>query len=304
MLYRIAKECLQDLFESAVRLGSTSNASCLKLCHFIDQCRKSKSSALKDLAFSEETCIQLLNFYIEWTEKYQQKSSRNVLELLATLLGTRPEGNESRVIKERVLQHLVLIISHGASQPKVKPAFKAAECFLSKGAITVDQLAGIYMSQEPSETSESFHSTDSMNQARKFPDDLVSETFEWICLADISPAAGKFLVTLFKELRKNASINCIDQLSQASLWQQWIRRGLQDHPDSLENIKRHLFPPLFRFDRDGSIEFLQELTEQRLNFNSKLESFDADTFLWLAAMEVGKKCGLVEAIGMVEAICH
>jgi hypothetical protein len=112
-------------------------------------------------------------------------------------------------------------------------------------------------------------------------------------LQDVSPSAGKFLVSLFK-----ASKEAFPELdsglgTHTRLWQRWISDGLSKYPDALENVKNYLLPPLFKLDRTGSMAFLEELNS-RGALSSENEHVESDFLVQLSAMEVGKKAGLVE----------
>jgi len=123
-------------------------------------------------------------------------------------------------------------------------------------------------------------------------------------LPDTAPGAGKLLVTFFQKLRKDLNEISLDlALMHTSFWQRWIRAGLANHPDCIENVKNYLFPPLFKLDRIGSIEFLERLAQQTdfTGFrNLESHDWDAQAFLLLSAMEAGKKAGLVDEPGKRE----
>lgn len=127
---------------------------------------------------------------------------------------------------------------------------------------------------------------------------LFDGIFEWMTLPDISPAAGKFLVTVFRGLKDQNANSTVMKTNHSALWQRWISNGLAKNPESLENVKNYLFPALFKLDRTGSIVFLEHLN----TVTSSKEACDnfADTYhlLRLSAMEMGKKSGLIEEPGM------
>ena len=215
---------------------------------------------------------------------------RSVVEILSSLISLDPEGWISYSIKEQILQRIVEILAHRAAQPLVKPAFKALECFLSKAAVSPQDLLRVYKPRVPSQvcsSSECIHGWD----------DFISQVFDWMALADISPAAGKLIVTLFVQLRKSSGAS--ENLTACSLlsWQRWIGKGLEDNPDALENVKNHVFSPLFKIDRIGSLAFLKELNQRKDIATETVKDLDAHSLLQLAAMEVGKKAGLVEEPG-------
>lgn len=290
-MYRLAEEYIQELLDSAADPTTlSSNQSCLNLCYLIDRLRKSKLAVLRNLAFSESTCVKLFAFYLEWSERHHQKAMRQVLDLTATLLSSHPDKSSLTIIKATVLERISNVISHKASQSMIKPAFKALEVFISKKSISSSDILVSYLKVVSKDLNGIYEYLD-ISDPENF-NDLVLAVFHWMCLFDISPAAGRFLVALFVDLRKISSTS--GNLSHASLWKSWIIRGLRNNPDSLENVKNYIFPTLFRLDRNGSVEFLRELTRQTDFSNAIVKDLDTNATLLLAAMEIGKVSGLVE----------
>lgn len=215
---------------------------------------------------------------------------RQVVELLSSLVDKNPNQLTKTAVKTSILERSLTIITHQAAQPLVKPAFKALECLLSKRTVSTQELIDAYGHHNRLAASPML--SDDGTELDAAWDSLFGEVFEWMTLADISPAAGKFLVTIFRELRNGSG-----QVPSAHLtasWQRWICEGLRIQPEALENVKNYLFPPLFKLDRAGSLIFLEELNTQNAVWKTTNEKFDAQSLLRLAAIEVGKKSGLVE----------
>ena len=206
---------------------------------------------------------------------------RQALELLVSLISTHPDEATSKFVKSFIVRNLVQALTHQAARPLVKPAFKCLECFLGKGTITPNELLETYQVE--------CGLANSAADASSW-DTFISQAFERLRLADVAPSSGKLLVTLFI-LLKDRSIF----LDHALSWQQWIRNGLRHFPETLENVKNYLLSPLFKLDRPGSLFFLQELTLENQVLSE--EDRNAQTLLWLATMEVGKKAGLVQEPG-------
>ena len=244
---------------------------------------------LRSLAYSKKTCLSLFNFYIEWNEKNQHRSMRQVVELTSDLIDKNPDLQTNTAVKTSVLERSMSIITHQASQPLVKPAFKALECFLSKRTISTQELIDAYRHHQRATSPGSATETAEINAVWDY---LFSEVFEWMALADISPATSKFLVTVFRELRSGS--DGISSTNLTASWQRWIREGLRRQPEALENVKNYLFPSLFKLDRPGSLIFLEDLNKQGAVWDMKYQEFDAQSLLQLAAIEIGKKSGLIE----------
>ena len=291
--YRFAREKLDDLLGKAAQPRHASGNACIKLCYFVEQCRNSKHPNIREVAFSKRTCLDLFNFYIEWNEKNQHRSMRQVLELLASLISLNPDEEISDAVKGAILRRLLSIIKHQSAQPLVKPAFKSLECFLGKGTISIGTMIDCYEDQVYSNKSDSGVGFEGNSW-----DSFIAEVFEWLTLPDVSPATGKFLVTLFVKLRNESARPQIHTADHMVLWQRWIRNGLSKNPDTLENVKNYLFPPLFKLDRPGSLLFLGDLNSQGPISSLKIQDSKAHFLLQLAAIEVGKKSGLVEEPSM------
>lgn len=298
-LDRTTTDHFQKLLESASQPRHASGNACVKLCFFLEQCRNSPSAILRKVAFSRRTCIDLFNFYVEWNEKNQHRSMRQVLELLASLITFNPDKTAASAIKIELLQRLISIITHQSAQPFVKPSFKVLECFLSKSTISVTELMEAYGASVTIESLAIAQSHPRDLCGAKLKDSFVSAVFEWMHLPYTSPAAGKLLVTLFQKRKTESMQNTSLAVENSTIpWQEWIRHGLARRPDSLENIKNYLFPPLFKLDRQGSLYFLQDLANQKSMESLSGSEMDAQTFLLLSALEVGKKFGLVDESSM------
>jgi hypothetical protein len=294
-LYRLARDQLDDLLCKATQPHHVSGNACTKLCRFIEQCKTSKFANIREVAFSGKTLLDLFNFYIEWNEKNQHRSMRQVLELLASLFSLQPVEEISLSVKESLLRRLVSIITHQDAQSLVKPAFKSLEYFLGKRIISTDSLISCFQDLR---VFSDVSTNDRVAEPVIFRDLLIGDVFEWLALPDTSAAAGKLLVTLFIALGSLSRESPNQAPGQTVLWQQWIRDGLNKYPETLENVKNYLFVPLFKLDRFGSLSFLGNLNNQESISDLKSDDLEAHYLLLLAATDVGKKSGLVEEPSM------
>lgn len=280
---------------------------------------RSNSSLIKDTIFAAKPCLDLFLFYIEWNEKNQARSMRQIMELISTMITKNPSPNITLAIKKAIVERNMSIVTHQAAQPLVKPAFKSLECLMGKGTIAAKDLLDAYQKKPileqqsvtlfPQEEQTQANDTAKMTleitgadvQITSLPaasswDSFFLEMFDWMTYADISPAAGKFLVTVFRDLR-TTSENGKASTSNTASWQRWIRQGLGRNPEALENVKNYLFPPLFKLDRVGSLSFLDDLSRQTSAGEARSQEMDTQSLLQLSAMETGKKAGLVEEPG-------
>jgi hypothetical protein len=248
---------------------------------------------VQNVAFSYSTCLHLFSFYVEWNEKNQHRSMRQVLDLLVKLISQNPKKSIGKEIKHEMLHRLVSNITHESAQAFVKPAFKVLECFLSKSTISVTELLATHADSTFFKSSSGSHAQGTTHTTPR--DSFVSAIFDWMSLPDTAPGAGKLLVTFFLVLRKHHLESALDDPDiHTTLWQRWILFGLAKHPECLENVKNYLFPPLFKIDRDGSLDFLRCLAQEADFQHLENQNLDAQTFLFLSAIEAGKKSGLVD----------
>jgi len=278
----LAQAKFEELLLNAAQPRHASSNACIKLCYWVEQCMSSKSLIVRNYAFLPKNCVDMFEFYIEWNEKNQNRSMRQVLELVSSLITQSPDLGAATGVKMSILNRCISIIAHQAAQPLVKPAFKALEYLLSKRTISTNALIEAYSDKEGK----------SLSSVPPLWDTLFLEVFDWMNLSDISPAAGKFLVTVFKQLR-NDSVNQKNVIRAVS-WQRWIQAGLSNDARALENVKNYILLPLFKLDRHGSLIFLDELIKQESVVDTTIRDLDSHSLLQLAAIEVGKKAGLVE----------
>jgi len=285
---RLTEKQLSEYIKDAAQPRHASGNACIKLCYFIEQCCRSKSDFVKEFAWSSGTCLQLYNFYLEWHEKNQNRSMRQIIELVSTLINKNPSPEVAEKTKQKILHRNLLIIAQKGAQPLVKPAFKSSESFLAKRTASPQDFIDAYVAIRAAEDQKVVLHDISLQVAW---DELIRLCFRWMSFPDISPGAGKFLVTIFRDLRsKNQTTDHVN----ASSWQVWIKKGLEQDPDILENVKNYLFPALFKVDREGSLRLLEELNDSELSSDGSSLELDAQALLYLAAIDVGKKSGLVQ----------
>lgn len=276
------------LLQNAAQPRKSSSQACVKLCGFVQLCAKSSHDGIRRWAFTRDTSLRLFDFYIEWNEHDQHRSMRLVLDVLTTTFSRNADPEVGRAIKTTILDTLVSIITRRSTRPLVKSSLHCVVHFLSKQAVTLDDLATTYRRVDP--------------EVRDLAPlalwaSLVSVMFSWMDLHYVCPIAGKFIVNVFIGLTNMAADGSHPELDGfgARTWQQWIQDGLRSDMRRLESVKTYVLTPLFSADRRSSLEFLKIYNEQ------SLESKDALSGNWallrLAILEVGKKAGLVDEPG-------
>lgn len=130
----------------------------------------------------------------------------------------------------------------------------------------------------------------------KLWESFVTELFRWMDLPYVVPVAGKLLVTIFSGLYKESKMpESPEKMTfDVAILHSWLEKALAANPDNLESIKNYVFTPLFKTDRDLSIKLLDDLNSLKPEQQKDGEELGAATLLQLAALEVGKKSGIVD----------
>ncbi|KAJ4391644.1 hypothetical protein N0V93_005263 [Gnomoniopsis smithogilvyi] len=280
----------QALFEKILHIASQPRSAtkdaCVKLCGFIQLCAKSSQESLRQWAFREETIKDLFNYYLEWNEKDAHRSMRLALDSVSTLMLQNPDHQVQLRLKAEFLSTLVSIIARKSMRPVVKSCLSSLTQFLTKGVLGLDDIARQYVNLR----------RDLAGQPTIIVwQSWVAEIFKWMELHYICPVAGKFLVVTFCMLSSEASSagEGRDEFNVRVL-RTWLETALSANPDILESVKNYVFAPMFKSDRRFSFLLLVELNESRPVGNVSSPNADATALLHLAALEVGKKCSIVD----------
>lgn len=271
------------LYSEAAQPKSVSGNACVRLCGLVEQSSKSESRLLRDWAFSYNVSLTLFNFYIDWNEFDHHRSMRLVLDLIAALLRRHPDQRAAASTKDALLGDLVSIVSGLSTRPVAKSAIKTLDHFLSKYVFTLDDIRVSY---------ESYRSDFQGRAPLEVWGMLIGDLFDWMCLHFVCPAAGKLVVTLYRMLRQGRGGT--DQIPSIDLWYSWLLQFVTKEPTLVERIKNYVFLPLFKIDRKEALLFLQKMNnDQPVSASAKL-NVDIPALIQLAALETGKRVGLVE----------
>ncbi|KOS18604.1 tRNA (cytidine(32)-2'-O)-methyltransferase non-catalytic subunit TRM732 [Escovopsis weberi] len=261
---------------------SVSGQGCVKLCGFVEQAAKAQTGELLRWSFSRDVVFELFTFYIEWNEFDHHRSMRLVLDLVAQLLGRNPDKGAVAAIRDALLDNLVSIVIGRSTKPVAKSAFKTLDYLLVKGVFTLRDVHSAHAA----------HLRDGVPGERiEIWGLFMADLFQWIKLHFVCPAAGKFIVSVYRDLRQGGH----DDASGVSIetWHRWLLAFLVEDPSLLERIKNYIFLPLFKADRSEAVAFLQKMNENS-PISVPAADFDTPALLRLAALETGKKVGLVE----------
>lgn len=280
-----ANTLFEQLLKDASQPKSVSGQACIRLCGLVDQASKSNSDDLRRWAFSPHVTSKLFNFYIEWNESDNHRSMKLVLDLVAQSILKNPSREETSTTKKSILETLVSIVIGRSTKPVAKSAIKTLDHFLTKGVITLNDTKSIYTKFRAD-----LGSQDNDEIWRNFTSDL----FHWMKLHFVCPTAGRLVVTVYRSWRQEQRE---DSVPSIEVWHQWLLDFLAEEPALLESIKNYIFLPLFKADRSEALKFLVRMNQDETASGSSNMSMNIPALLKLAALETGKRVGLVEEPG-------
>ncbi|KAL7822394.1 putative death-receptor fusion protein domain-containing protein [Trichoderma gracile] len=282
-----AMSIFDTILGEAAQPRSVSGNACVRLCGFVERVSKSESEPLQSWAFSRDVTLRLYDFYIDWNEFDHHRSMRLVLDLIAQLLRRNPNQEAALQTRNTLLDNLVSIVIGRSTKPVAKSALKTLDYFLAKGVFSLDDVKATHLS---------YHQELANAADIEVWKVFTIELLQWTRLHFICPAAGKFIVSLFRALRQRGHEDSTGLSIET--WHRWLLDFLTEEPVLLENFKNYIFLPLFKADRPEGLKFLQRVNQHESKPVSAVtpanEDFDASALLTLAALETGKKVGLVE----------
>lgn len=226
--------------------------------------------------------VGLFDFFMDWNESDQHRSMKLVLDLVAQLLRQNPRRYDALATQKALLDSLVSIVTGRSTRPVAKSAIKTLDHFLSKGVFTLEEIRASYAHQRHAGTTDGGLETWML---------LIADLARWMRLHFVCPTAGRLVVCLCRLWRRE------DQGPDLETWYQWLLESLTEDPSLLEAIKNYIFLPLFRADGAEGLRLLTMINDDAAVPNSKDLEHDTPALLRLAALETGKKVGLVEEPG-------
>lgn len=241
-------------------------------------------------ASSDENCLTLFDFFVEWNEKDPHRTLRLVLELTARLLIQNSTDDTTEPMKISILDTLVSIITRKSTRPQAKSAIGALDLLLQKEIFSVDEIGRSYR----------LHNSLSENVSEyELWKMFCSELFEWINQPHVCAVAGKFFSNILRDLSRKRP-----ESFGPRTWQIWLQEFLLDDPSLLEPTKNYILSPLFKTDRKESLTFLRSLNSVVPESTIQNGHLDITALLQLAGLEMGKRVALVEEPGTYQTFEH
>ncbi|KAM0434453.1 hypothetical protein ACHAPT_003549 [Fusarium lateritium] len=278
-----ARSIFARLLEGASQPKGASGNSCVKLCGFVEQSSKSGSQDLRLWAFSRDVTIRLFDFYVEWNESDNHRSMKLVLDLIPQLIRRNPDEGAGQSTKSAIVDNLVSIVTGKSTKPLAKSAIKALDHLLTKDIVTLEEIRSSYVTLQPKDGSAA-----TLETWKSF----IFELLHWMTLHFVCPTAGRFIVCLYRGLRQQDPETPVELTVET--WHKWLLEAVNEEPSILESIKNYVFLPLFKADKVEALAFLKRMNEHEAVSAGAEIDLNLPALLQLAALEIGKKVGLVE----------
>ncbi|KAJ4170239.1 hypothetical protein NW754_006379 [Fusarium falciforme] len=278
-----ARSIFARLLEGASQPRGASGNSCVKLCGFVEQSSKSRSQDLRLWAFSRDVTIRLFDFYVEWNESDNHRSMKLVLDLIPQLIRRNPAEEAGQATKSAILDNLVSIVTGKSTKPLAKSAIKALDHLVTKNIVTLEEIRSSYVTLQQKDTSV---------KTSEVWKSFIFELFHWMTLHFVCPTAGRFIVCIYRGLRRRDQETPVELTVET--WHKWLLEAVNEEPSILESIKNYIFLPLFKADKAEALDFLKRMNEHEAVSAGAEIDLNLPALLQLAALEIGKKVGLVE----------
>lgn len=202
---------------------------------------------------------------------------RLVLDFLRSSISRNRQPENGEAIKTRLLNDIVSFITLKSVKPSVKSAFMALDYFLQKRIFYLPDVIDTY---------QHIHgiSEDQLASWNTF----VAKIFDWMIMKHLSPVAGKLLATIFSTVWSEQH----DTRFLPDAWHKFLSAGLSTDMELLEPIQIYILMPLYMSDKAQVLKYL-ELLSSLQTLTKDQSDLDVTSMIWLAALEAGKKVGIV-----------
>ena len=235
-------------------------AVCDTLCGFLEQGCKSPVDDLRSLCLSTSLLKRALNMYMTRSGDTQAKPMRQVLTVLVKLLSMIPDRDRANLIANETVHRCLSVIYSHEDLLCIRGAINILDFFLGRCLITTSLLlemaSDLSADSQPadglraSSTQVYKHSAkDKLSTVRSVPA-FVSVILSWLQEADVAPAAGRLVVSVFTGLTDGMDFadSGLASPSAVSLWLPPILEALRVQPELIENLEHHVLPGLIRLD--------------------------------------------------------
>ncbi|KAL5612823.1 hypothetical protein BROUX41_004096 [Berkeleyomyces rouxiae] len=270
--------------EAAVSMPQTARD---RFVSFVELCGKSKNPILQSFIFSKDTCLDVFSSYMVWGGEDNDRSLRHVLDLVHFVIANNPDKKVVAELQKTVADALVQAMLRQSTKPVVKASMKLQTLLMSKGSLEIDHVASAY-----AKTAGLDGGLDSCQVWCKY----TIEVLQWMNQQFICQVAGKLIATVYTSLRAASKENGTMAATPFTIqtWRYLLTSSLGSDPSFVVSIMNYIFLPLFKAERSDSLLFLEEMNRSHEEGLTATADLDSTALLQLAALQVGKKAGLVE----------
>lgn len=271
-------------------------AACNTLCGVVDQCLASSSQRAK-VVYSQSTCLQFLDVFIEQHAEAKSRIMKQVLMTLARLFGKLADDSRHDFVRSEMIERLIVIVLDGSKASKAKPAMQALATFSLKGVLSPVKLIEKYASMYHGRT---------LNSA--VLSSFLRRILAWTCVTDMGATVAQMTSTILSSNRESSLSTMFSEECQACqlpipVWMSPLLATIESNPESLQTMKTYVFSVLFSSDIELFWNFLRhldvekhlQLTHSDLQCKQKeVHSEQLTTLILFSAMSTGKDLGLIQ----------
>ena len=256
------------------------------LCALIDQCVDSTINVVASIIWSHDVWNRAFDLYVSQSCNARPKSSKQLLQTLATALRKKiGPANSDQTVAARLIEG----VCNARDHDRTRACLQALTHFLGKEVLGLDDVLSPFRLVFPGNTPGSV-------------EELLSILFSCIGRADFGSVVGQAISVVLdkasgeKTLSNDRSV--LDSTSQP-LWANPLDDTIRSKRATLDDLRIHLFPTIFKRSLSDYVSFLaRHGLDQSISPTSKISSSSADCTNVLddvlyAALQTGKELGLV-----------
>ena len=288
-------------------------AACNALCGLVGRGAVSVVEEQRNLYLNATVWCRIITMYLERSGVVQAKPMRQVLTMLMKLLSLMADVEVATSLAKYAALKCVSIICSREDVSCVRAAMNVLEAFLNSGIMkssSLVTLSSISCAEKYVGDAPEFQNMQTESRLMDSGHSKVSSISEfgktvigWLSEVDIAPAAGRLLVSFFKNLKEDTSTDNLSAMSSSPipLWFLLIREVVHGETYLIEEIEHHVLPGLLRIDSSSIIHILRTLPLERLVRGEVGSVPEEEIRLCLVLIVVMKDLGLYAIIGMVSS---
>lgn len=313
-----------NILRTAHAVGITVShraAACNVLSALLDRAFVSPLSEMRSFILSVEIWRAYFDVYMDRYGDSKPKPLKQLLVALANSLSEWPSPQQAQALKKDVLETFLFWIQGPDYTSRLKPALQGLAYFASKGIFSVQDvvvsLRSLFLDiGSPPVDALITRVTEDGRAAARHTDMILpgpglvlssedvlgtflSNLLVWVSYTSVETAASQLISTFFKLLRKHSSkeISFYHSVTRLPLWVAPLKGILNRMPETLEALKHHVLPELFRLSSEDLRDFIESLhLEHCLSGKVSADGY-SDVLLLLSSLQVAQGLNLVQVTG-------